>query len=467
VRVVIRNARVLTMLPGVPTGALGAPAACGIGAAAMHVNPGPLRGPLAGELGVVARADVTVEGGVVVSVVPSGGTEHGHPPRKAEARGTGEAEFVEIDAGGRVLMPGFVDAHTHALSVGDRLDEWDMRRRGVGYLDILKAGGGIMSTVRAVRAASEESLAASLRSRLASMLREGTTTVEVKSGYGLTTRDELKMLSVVRRLSEPTSREGSLNAVSVAVSVSETRCRLGEPTYPDVVSTALIGHAVDAEQPDFIERTIGETLDAVHAAFPGVCIDAYCETGAWSLEQCVRLFERAQSLGHPFRVHTDQFNELGMTRWAVEHGAVSVDHLEASSPDTLRFVAKSNTFGVMLPCAGFHTDARYADGRRFVDEGGALVIATNVNPGSAPCASMPMAIALAVRYLKVTPAEALTACTRNAACLLGMHDRGVIAPGARADLILLRHTDERMLAYEFGGNPVAVVVCGGDVVAGG
>ena len=421
-RLVIRNARVLTMTPGVPAGAVGGAAACGTSPA--RVNPGPLRGALAGELGVVARADVVVEHGVVVSV---GAAERG--PRGATA------DRAEIDAGGRVLMPGFVDAHTHALWAGDRLDEWDMKRRGAAYLDILRAGGGIMSTVRAVRAASAGSLADALGTRLRSMLREGTTTIEVKSGYGLTTVDELKMLSAI-----VTSR------------------RDGGPT---VVPTALIGHAVDADQPGFVERTIGETLDGVHRAYPGVTIDAYCESGAWSLQDASRLFERAVSLGHPFRVHTDQFNELGMTRWAVEHGAVSVDHLEASSIETLRAVAKSNTFGVMLPCAGFHTDGRYADGRRFVDEGGALVIATNVNPGSAPCASMPMAVALAVRSLRVSPGEALIACTRNAACLLGLHDRGVVAPGARADLVLLRHTDERMLAYEFGGNPVDAVVCGG------
>ncbi len=433
-RVVFRDARVLTLLPGVPAGAVGAASACGT-MPVERVNPGPLRGAMLGELGVIARADVVAEDGVVVSVESSGGEEH----RLARTRvgGASLGDTVEIDAAGRVLMPGFVDAHTHALWAGDRLDEWEMKRRGVPYLEILKAGGGIMSTVRAVRAASEHALAASLRTRLQAMLREGTTTVEIKSGYGLTTGDELKMLSAIRRFAGPTGH---------------------------VVPTALIGHAVDAEQPDFIERTIGETLDAVHAAHAGLAVDAYCENGAWSLEQCVRLFERARSLGHPFRVHTDQFNELGMTRWAAEHGALSVDHLEASSAETLRMVAKSNTFGVMLPCAGFHTDGRYADGRRFVDEGGALVIATNLNPGSAPCGSMPMAVALAVRFLKLTPAEAIAACTRNAACLLGLHDRGVITPGARADLILLRHTDERMLAYEFGGNPVDVVVQGGEVI---
>ncbi|MBN8643871.1 MAG: imidazolonepropionase [Planctomycetes bacterium] len=436
-RVVIRNARVLTMLPGVPAGSLGSAAACGLGVDAA-VNPGPLRGAMAGELGVIARGDGVVEDGVVVSL------------GAAASRSSGG---VEIDARGRVLMPGFVDAHTHALWAGDRLDEWDMKRRGVSYLDILKAGGGIMSTVRAVRAASEESLAESLHSRLASMLREGTTTVEVKSGYGLTTADELKMLRVIGRYVG--GRRG--------IEASGRRVGDGEGVTW-VVPTALIGHAIDGEQPDFVVRTIGETLDAVHAEFPGAVVDAYCESGAWSLEQCARLFARARSLGHPFRVHTDQFNELGMTRWAVEHGAVSVDHLEASSIETLRAVAESGTFGVMLPCAGFHTDGRYGDGRRFLDEGGALVIATNVNPGSAPCASMPMAVALAVRFLRLSPAEALTACTRNAAALLGLTDRGVIGPGARADLILLKHTDERMLAYEFGGDPVEAVVAGGRVV---
>lgn len=428
---IIRNARVLTMTPGSPGGAAGTPAACGV----RGTNAGPLRGALAGELGVIAGADVEIDGGHISAV-------RAHRPGSKPAA-------KEIEANGRVLMPGFVDAHTHALWAGDRLNEWDMKRRGLAYLDILKAGGGIMSTVRAVREATDTSLAGSLEARLVSMLREGTTTVEVKSGYGLSTHDELKMLRVIQRHADASRTEPEPDRL---------------PAKPTVISTALIGHAIDGDQPGFIDRTITETLDAVHAAFPGVAIDAYCEKGAWSLDDCKRLFERARSLGHPFRVHTDQFHELGMTRWAVDHGAVSVDHLEASSPETLRAVAKSDTFGVMLPCAGFHTDGRYADGRRFIDEGGALVIATNLNPGSAPCGSMPMAIALAVRHLNISPSEAIVACTRNAASLLGLHDRGVIAPGARADLVLLRHADERMLAYEFGGNPVHTVIIAGRTV---
>ena len=362
---------------------------------------------------------VTAKHGVIESVTP-------------------QAQLVDvpdaIDAQRRVLMPAFVDGHTHACWAGERLDEFDMKLKGASYLDILKAGGGIMSTVRAVRQASESELADSLTDRLGWMAQEGTLTVEIKSGYGLTTRDELKMLRAIAAATQSAASNGIT-----------------------VIPTALIAHAIDPDQPDFIERTISETLDAVHAEFPGITIDAYCEEGAWSFEDCRRLYDRAMELGHPCRVHADQFNSLGMTRWAAEQGFVSVDHLEATTPEDLAFLAQSNTFGVMLPCSGFQVDDRYADGRSFVDAGGTPVIATNCNPGSAPTGSMPFAIALATRKLGLTVHEALAACTVNAAKLLGLNDRGVIAPGKRADLITLRHTDERMLAYEFGGNPVEEV----------
>ena len=188
------------------------------------------------------------------------------------------------------------------------------------------------------------------------------------------------------------------------------------------------------------------------------------EQGAWSFEDTVRLFEAAAALGHPLRVHSDQFNELGMTRWCVEHGALSVDHLEATQPRVLEALAGSEVYAVMLPCSGFHVDGRYADGRALIDGGGKLVIGTNYNPGSSPCPSMPMAMALAVRQLGLTAAEAVSASTLNGACLLGLADRGVLAVGKRADLLLLNHSDERQLGYEFGGDPVDLVVCGGEPV---
>ncbi len=342
-----------------------------------------------------------------------------------------------IDARGRVLMPAFVDCHTHACYAGGRLDEWELKQRGATYLEILRSGGGIMSTVRAVRNASREQLSASLLARLDAMLREGTTACEVKSGYGLSTADELKML----------------HAIADA----------GERWPGRVRMTACIGHAKDPDASGFVDRTIAETLPAVHEAFPDCTIDAYCEEGAWSLDETVRLFEAAAGLGHPLRIHADQFSELGMLDAAIGLGARSVDHLEASSGDALTRLAESETMGVMLPCSGFHVDGRYADGRAFLDAGGALAIATNCNPGSAPCLSMPMAIALAVRHLGITAAEAIVASTANGGALLGYDDTGSIEPGKRADLVLLRHTDERQLGYEFGGGHADAVICAGRV----
>jgi len=343
-----------------------------------------------------------------------------------------------IDAQGRVVMPSFIDAHTHACWAGDRLNEWELKQSGATYLEILKSGGGIMSTVRAVRKASTEELASNLLTRLNAMLNDGTTACEIKSGYGLSTADELKMLDAITLVSK---------------------------SWPGRISpTACIGHAKDPDAKNFVDQTINETLPAVHEKYPGITIDAYTEEGAWSVDETVRLFKAAKELGHPLRIHADQFNALGMLEAAVELGALSVDHLEATKPDSLKHLAQSNSMGVMLPCSGFHVDGRYANGRAFIDAGGTLVIATNANPGSAPCLSLPMSIALAVRNLGITAAEAITACTTNAAQLLGYSNMGSRTIGNRADLIMLRHTDERQLGYEFGGSHVDLVICNGQII---
>ncbi len=359
-----------------------------------------------------------------------------------------------IEAGGRIVLPGFVDCHTHACRVGDRLDEWALLLAGAPYEAIAGGGGGILSTVRAVRAAPQDALADALSARLALMLREGTTTVEVKSGYGLSTDDELKMLRAIAQAAD--EFQGT------------------------VVPTALIGHAIDPADPGFVRRTIVETLPAVTKEFPGITIDLYCERGAWSVEDSLSLIDHAREAGHPVRVHVDQFNALGLLPQALVRGVRSADHLEASTPEDLARLAASDTIGVLLPCTGFHLDVRlrdhadssnpciprYADARAIIDAGGAVALATNDNPGTSPCPSMPMAIALGVRKLGLSPAEAIVASTVNAAAVLGLGDRGTIVPGQRADLVLLRHRDERELAFEFGGNPVDAVICGGEVVSG-
>lgn len=400
-RLLVRSARVVTLAEG----------------------PRPRRGAELSRLGVLDHADVLIDEGHIVDVAPSIESPPG-------------AALLEAD--GRVLMPGFVDCHTHACFAGSRLDEWDRRRAGVPYLDILRAGGGIMATVRATRAATQADLQRHLAHHLELMLRCGTTSVEVKSGYGLTTADELKMLRAIRAA--------------------------GAVWDGTVVPTALLGHAIDPDQPDCVRRVVEDTLHEVSAEFPGVTVDAYCESGAWSLDDCMALFRASRARGHPIRVHADQFHSLGMIPEAVRLGARSVDHLEASTPEHLEALARSDTFGVALPACGFHIDGRFANLRRFIDAGGAACIASNFNPGSAPCFSMPMVIALAVRHCGLSPAEAIAAATVNPATLLELDDRGTISPGMRADLILLRHRDERELAYEFGDSPIDAVICAGRVV---
>lgn len=360
---------------------------------------------------------------------------------RIEAVGEGDApaslrDVPAIGAAGRVLLPGFIDCHTHACWAGQRFDEADLRLAGVPYLDILAKGGGIMSTVRATRAATVDALRDGLLRRVAAALAFGTTTIEVKSGYGLTVPDERKMLEAIR------------------LAARATPARL--------VPTLLGAHAKDPANPAWVNEAIDVLLPAAAEAFPGIACDAYCEKGAWSLEECLRLFRAASRLGCPIRVHADQFNPLGMTGAAIELGARSVDHLEATTAEERRRLAASPTIGVALPGCGFHLDNRYTDARSFLDEGGALAIASNCNPGSSPTIAMPFIIALAVRFLRLTPAEAIAAATVNAAHVLGLGaEVGSIEPGKRADLQLLATADERTLAYEYGNpGPDAVWIAG-------
>ncbi|MHC4413863.1 MAG: imidazolonepropionase [Planctomycetota bacterium] len=385
----------------------------------------PRRGEALGRLGVIDRGFVRVIDGRIAEVGA------GEP--------AGDAGGDALDAGGCVLMPAFVDCHTHACWAGHRFYELDMKLAGASYLDILEAGGGIMATVRAVRAASEEALTEGLLRRLARMAALGTATVEVKSGYGLTTGDELKML----------------RAIHAGAQHADVK----------VAATFLGAHAIDRENPRFVDEVINETLPAVASEFPRIPCDAYCEKAAWSLGDTQRLFKTARELGCPLRVHADQFNSLGMTRVAVEMGAVSVDHLEATTPEDLACLAGSDTIGVALPACGFHLDDRYPPARGLIEAGGALAIATDYNPGSAPTPSMPFVVALACHKLRLTPAEAITAATVNAACVLGLEaELGSIEVGRQADLQLLDCADERELAHELATAGPQLLTAQGRVV---
>lgn len=387
----------------------------------------PRRGGEMGNLGVIENGYVLVLNGKIDQV------QSGSPD---EAVFDKSEELVVVDAEGRVVMPTFVDCHTHTCWAGSRLDEFEAGLHGVPYLDILAQGGGIMSTVKSVRDATQEELATSLVGRIALMASMGTTIVEVKSGYGLSTEAELKMLRAIHDASQE---------------------------IPQLVSGTFLGaHAIDPEVDNFTDLVIDETLPAVAAEFPNITCDAYCEEGAWSVDETTKLFQKAIDLGCPIRVHLDQFNALGMLSKAIELGAVSVDHLEHSTDKELALLADSSTIGVLLPASGFCLNDAYARGRFMIDAGCSIALATNFNPGSAPMPSMPFAIALACRRLGLTPAEAITAATVNAACVLGLQDKvGRIKVGFRGDIQLLDCEDERELAWQIcGGGPLLVSIDG-------
>lgn len=380
----------------------------------------PRRGAALRELGVIPRGDVLVIDGKISAVGDDIAAPEG-------------AEIVEAD--GRVLMPGFVDCHTHACWAGDPLPDWEQQLNGVRPEEIQKRGGGIHAIVRGVREATRKQLAASLRTRLDLMLRGGTTTVEVKSGYGLNIDNELKMLHAIQRVQQEWAGTA--------------------------VPTALLGHAIEGDAATHTRMVVREMLPAVWHEFPGITIDANCDADAWPLEACQRLFERAHKHGLPLRVASDLYSTLGMIPEALKFFIRSVDHLEIAKKEDMLALAASNTFGVITPATSFHLDRRYARAGAFAESGGLLALASNYNPLTAPTWSMPLVIALAVRYCSLTPAEAIVATTVNAAAVLGLTDRGTIESGRRADLILLRHRDERLLAHELGGNPVDMVIVAG------
>lgn len=386
----------------------------------MRGPSGLRRGRSLAEMGVIERGWVVLERGRIHSLGP------GEPPTAA-----GEV----VDARERALLPALVDCHTHLLHAGSRDEEWAQKWSGTSYLEIVRRGGGILSTVRAVRETPDEMLDHLLERRIARCTRLGTGALEVKTGYGLDVEHEMRMLESILRVA----------------------ARCDRPVVP----TFLGGHARDPDMPHLVEEMISEGLPRLAARLPGAAVDAFCERSAWSLDECARYLRRAKELGLSLRLHADQFNVLGGVELAVELGALSVDHLEASTDAQLSRLAESSTVGVMLPCCGFALDGRFANARRFVDMGGALAIASNANPGSAPSLSLAFSIALAVRFMGLTAPEAIGAALWNPAVLLGLSNEvGSIEPGKRADLMLLDGT-ESSLAFDVAGpGPARVWIAG-------
>jgi imidazolonepropionase len=384
------------------------------------VSP-PLRGPALGDVRIIDDAYVLVHDGVIEGV----GRMHDLPAL--------DGEVEELDGRGLAAVPGLVDCHTHPAFAGDRANEFALRAAGATYEELLAAGGGILSTTRATRAAGADELAAIVAGHRDAMLSHGTTTFEGKSGYGLDHDTELAQLEAVRAAG-------------------------GVPTW-------LGAHAVPPEHPDadaYVDWLIADVLPA--AAGLAVAADVFVERGTFGVDQARRYLVACRDAGLALRLHGDQLSEIGAVSLAVELGARSVDHLEATGPAGVAELAASEVVGVLLPVAALYLARPMPPARALVDAGAAVALATDFNPGSAYCESLPVVCTLACTQLGLTPAEALSACTVNAAHVLGLDDRGRLDAGHRADVVLVAAADWRHLAYHLAGDVVHTVVRQGRVV---
>ena len=368
--------------------------------------------------GLIDHAAVLVESGLIAWVGPGS-----LAPQTSRT----------LDAQGRLLTPGLIDCHTHLVFGGNRANEFEQRLNGVPYAEIAKAGGGILSTVRATRAASEKELTASALTRLDCLLREGVTTVEIKSGYGLDLETELKMLRVARTLA-------------------------GERAV-DVVTSFLGAHAMPPEfrndRKGYVALLCEEALPAVAKAGLADAVDAFCETIAFNLEETEAVFKKASALGLPLKLHAEQLSNLGGAKLAARYGALSCDHLEYVDEEGIAAMAAAGTSAVLLPGAFYYLRERQAPPVALLRRYGVpIAIATDLNPGSSPLHSLLTAMNMACLLFGLTPEEALRGVTVNAARALGLNDRGTIAIGKKADLVLWNVEAPGHLAYPLGLNPL-------------
>ena len=399
---------------------------------------GPQRGHALGTLGIIEDGAVVVRDEKIVAV----GTT-------AELRASYPDEPT-LDANRCVLMPGFVDPHTHVIWGGDRADEFEMKMAGTPYLDILASGGGILSTVRATRTASIESLIAQTRPRLLRMFAHGTTTVEAKTGYGLQTATELRLLKALLTLDDETPL--------------------------DLAFTFLGAHAI---APEYKDNPQGYTDLVCETMLPTVCqwwevhaprrtlpfVDVFCENKAFDLEQSRQILTRAGSLGFPLKIHADEFDNLGGAALAAELGAASADHLVKTSDADIAALGRSDTVAVSLPCTPFGlAEKDYTPAKKIIEADGIFALATDCNPGTTWNESMQFVIALACRVMKITPAQAIAASTINSAHAIRRADMiGSIEVGKQADMLILSVPDYRHLGYRYGTNLVKQVIKRGQV----
>lgn len=381
--------------------------------------------------GMVEDAALVVEGETLAWVGPCAAL-----PAELLARCS-----IQHDAGGALITPGLIDCHTHLVYAGDRANEFEMRLNGASYEDIARAGGGIASTVQATRAATAVALQASSGRRLKNLIKEGVTTVEIKSGYGLVLEHERKALSVARALAQD-------HAV-------------------DVRTTFLGAHAVPPEfagrTDDYVD-TVLQMLPALHAEGLVDAVDGFCERIAFSTEQMERVFAVAQALGLPVKLHAEQLSDSGGTQLAARYGALSCDHLEWLSPEGAQAMAAAGTVAVLLPGAYyFLRETKLPPIALLRKHGVPMAVSTDSNPGTSPCTSLLLMLNMACTLFRLTPEEALAGVTRHAATALGLTDRGVLTQGKRADFVLWDVQRPAELSYALGSNPRLQTIFKGQV----
>lgn len=414
---------------------------------------GPLSGADQQSIGLIEGGAVAILNGRITHVGPTANVKD-----KVNAK-------LDIDVTGCTVLPGFVDAHTHVVFVGDRVDEFEQRVAGATYQEIMAAGGGIMSTVRATRQAALKELVDQSRSRLNGMLTHGTTTAEVKTGYGLTFDDELKMLAAISVLN--TEHPISLIPTFLAAHAVPDEYRGRAEAFIDEIVDEMLPRIALADTllPPLADTEADQEQPVV------VFVDVFCEPGAFNLEQSRRVLERADELGLALKIHADEFETLGGAALAAELGATSADHLTVTPQAEIKQMAEAGVVGVLLPGTTFGLGSNhYADARPIVDLELPIALGTDINPGTCWCVSMPFMTALATRYLHLAPAEAVVAATINAAYASGVGEEvGSLEPGKAGDVVILDVPDYRHLAYRFGENPVSTVIKRGkihEVIAG-
>lgn len=366
-----------------------------------------------------------------------------------------------IDAQQKVVMPAFVDPHTHIIYAGNRLNEFELKIKGADYLDILANGGGILSTVKHTREATKQELIEQTIKRLDKMLLHGTATVEIKTGYGLDEVTEFKMMDVWEELdkqhpiySVPTFLAAHAVPPEFKENSDEYVKIICEQMLPDLFKWRRYGY-IDEDRPDFAEKMRKPFF-----------VDVFCEKNAFNLMQTKLILETAKANYFNIKAHVDEFTNLGGSKLAISMGATSIDHLDAISNEEITLLANSETVGIVTPTVNFNFgSSHFADARKLIDTGCAIAVSTDYNPGSAPCPSQQTAMQIACRYQKILPSEAISGTTINAAFSIGLGDRtGSLEAGKWADIIFLETEDYREVCYEFGGNFVEKVVKNGKIV---